>query len=100
MLLTFTVRPEWRERLSACMHVDNTVRSQTVSRKTNPRYHGRISKFHELTGVPAVLNTSFNDRGEPIVMTPQDAVRCFSSTGLDHLAVGDFLVSKKPGDTG
>ncbi len=99
MLLTFTVRPEWRERLSACMHVDNTVRSQTVSRKTNPRYHGMISKFHELTGVPAVLNTSFNDRGEPIVMSPQDAVRCFSSTGLDHLAIGDFLMSKNRGDS-
>jgi carbamoyltransferase len=94
MLLTFTVRPEWRERLSAAMHIDNTVRSQTVSSKTNPRYHGMISKFHALTGVPAVLNTSFNDQGEPIVMTPQDAVRCFFSTGLDRLAIGDFLVSK------
>ncbi len=100
MLLTFTVRPEWREQLVASMHVDNTVRSQTVSKKTNPRYHGMISKFYEITGVPAVLNTSFNDRGEPIVMTPQDAVRCFSSTGLDHLAVGDFLISKERGDTG
>jgi len=99
MLLTFTVRPEWRDRLRASMHVDNTVRSQTVSRKTNPRYHGMISKFYELTGVPAVLNTSFNDRGEPIVMTPQDAVRCFSSTGLDHLAIGDFLISKNRGDS-
>lgn len=94
MLLTFTVRPEWRERLSAAMHIDNTVRSQTVSSKTNPRYHGMIRKFHALTGVPAVLNTSFNDQGEPIVMTPQDAVRCFFSTGLDRLAIGDFLVSK------
>jgi carbamoyltransferase len=94
MLLTFTVKPEWREGLSAAMHVDDTVRSQTVSRKTNPRYHGMISKFQSLTGVPAVLNTSFNDRGEPIVMSPQDAVRCFYSTGLDQLAIGDFLVSK------
>ena len=95
MLLTFTVRPEWRDMLRASMHVDNTVRSQTVSRKTNPRYHGMIKKFFELTGVPAVLNTSFNDRGEPIVMTPQDAMRCYSSTGLDHLALGDFLISKE-----
>ena len=55
----------------------------------------RRQKFFELTGVPAVLNTSFNDRGEPIVMTPQDAMRCYSSTGLDHLALGDFLISKE-----
>ena len=72
------------------------IASQTVSARTNPRYHGMISKFRALSGIPAVLNTSFNDKGEPIVMTPRDALRTFSSTGLDHLAIGDFLVSKRP----
>ena len=95
MLLTFTVRREWRERLTAATHVDGTVRIQTVSARTNARYHQLIEHFRDLTGIPAVLNTSFNDRGEPIVMTPRDALRTFFSTGLEHLAIGDFLVSKR-----
>ena len=95
MLLTFTVQPEWRERLTAATHVDGTVRIQTVSARTNARFHQLIERFRDLTGIPAVLNTSFNDRGEPIVMTPRDALRTFFSTGLEHLAIGDFLVSKR-----
>ena len=94
MLLTFMVRPQWRDRLAAATHVDGTMRIQSVSAQTNARYHQMISHFHRLTGIPAVLNTSFNDRGEPIVMSPRDALRTFFSTGLEHLAIGDFLVSK------
>ena len=95
MLLTFTVRKEWRERLAAATHIDHTVRSQTVTRDTNSRFYGMIEKFRDLTGIPAVMNTSFNDRGEPIVMSPRDALRTFFSTGLDALAIGDFVVRKK-----
>ena len=94
MLLTFMVRPEWRDRLASATHVDGTMRIQSVSAQTNARYHQMISHFRRLTGIPAVLNTSFNDRGEPIVMSPRDALRTFFSTGLEHLAIGDFLVSK------
>jgi carbamoyltransferase len=95
MLLTFTVRKEWRERLAAATHIDHTVRSQTVTRDTNSRFYSMIEKFRDLTGIPAVMNTSFNDRGEPIVMSPRDALRTFFSTGLDALAIGDFVVRKK-----
>ena len=98
MLLTFTVKPEWRERLSAATHVDHTVRSQTVTEAANPRYYRLIKKFQALTGIPAVLNTSFNDKGEPIVMSPRDALRTFFSTGLDCLGIGDFLVAKARSD--
>ncbi len=94
MLLTFTVRKEKRDALQAAMHVDNTARVQSVSAKTNPRYHALISEFQKLTDIPALLNTSFNDKGEPVVMTPKDAIRTFSSTGLDALAIGNFLLQK------
>jgi len=65
-----------------------------VSRKTNPLYYELIEHFGRLTGVPVVLNTSFNVRGEPIVATPRDAFVCFCTTGLDALIMGDFLVKK------
>jgi carbamoyltransferase len=77
-------------------HYDGTGRSQTVSKKINPRYWRLIDEFRGVTGVPVLLNTSFNDNDEPIVCTPKDAIRCFAGTGIDHLAIGDFLLSKKP----
>jgi len=96
MLLTFIVKKEKRDALAAAMHVDNTARVQSVSAKTNPRYHSLIREFQKLTDIAALLNTSFNDRGEPVVMSPKDALRTFFSTGLDALAIGNFLV-QKPG---
>ena len=95
MLLTFTVRPEWRNALQEATHVDHTVRSQTVTKTANPLYHQLITEFESLSGIPALLNTSFNDAGEPIVMSPRDAIRTFFCTGLDYLAIGDYLVSKR-----
>jgi len=94
MLLAFKVRPEWAPRIPAVVHVDGTSRIQTVSAQTQPTYHALIQAFAELTGVPLVLNTSFNVMGEPIVNTPADAIACYLSTGLDALVLGDYLAVK------
>jgi carbamoyltransferase len=95
MLLAMPVRPEWRARIGAVVHVDGTSRLQTVEAAALPRYHRLIREFDALTGVPLVLNTSFNVMGEPIVNSPDDAVRCFRGTGIDVLAIGDYLVVKE-----
>ncbi|MCP4642755.1 MAG: carbamoyltransferase [bacterium] len=95
MLFVYPVKPEMRDKVPAITHVDGTARVQTVSRDVNPRYYGLIEAFARMRGVPMVLNTSFNVMGEPIVNTPEDAVRCFYSTGMDALAIGDFVVRKR-----
>lgn len=95
MQMVLEIRAEKREGIAAVTHCDGTGRSQTVSKRTCPRYWHLIDEFRKLTGVPIVLNTSFNDNDEPIVCTPRDAVRCFSGTGMDHMAIGSFLLSKK-----
>ncbi|MDT9683059.1 carbamoyltransferase C-terminal domain-containing protein [Streptomyces sp. TRM76323] len=94
MLLVPEVREGLRTQVPAITHVDGTARVQTVEPDVNPRYHELISHFAELTGVPLVLNTSYNDAGEPIVETPADAVRTFLNTELDHLYIGDLLLTK------
>lgn len=94
MLIAQMVRPEWRERIAGIVHVDGTARVQTVRKETNERLYNLIEAFDELTGVPVLLNTSFNVKGEPIVETPRDAVECFLSTGIDYLAIHDFLLGK------
>jgi len=93
MLMAYPAHESVREQIPAVLHCDGTSRVQTVRSEVNPRYHRLISEFHRLTGVPLVLNTSFND-SEPIVCTPDDAVHTFMKTGIDYLAVGDFLLSK------
>ncbi|MBD3393168.1 MAG: carbamoyltransferase, partial [Chitinivibrionales bacterium] len=95
MLLVFDVRPEKRSEIPAVTHVDGTGRLQTVSREHSPLWHKLISRFGEETGVPVILNTSFNIKGEPIVCTPRDAIRCFRKTGLDSMALGRFIVRKE-----
>ncbi|MFN3868074.1 MAG: carbamoyltransferase, partial [Hyphomicrobiaceae bacterium] len=94
MLLAKKVHPDWKDRIPAIVHVDGTARVQTVRENQNPKLYRLLKEFEKLTGVPVLLNTSFNVRGEPIVETPQDALACFLSTGLDYLALGDILVSK------
>lgn len=94
MLKVCNVLPDKRALLPAITHVDGTARLQTVSRDTNPLYHQLISEFGRLSGVPVVLDTSFNIMGEPIIESPVDALRCFYSTGLDDLVIGNYLVSK------
>jgi carbamoyltransferase len=87
-----------RSSIPAVTHVDYSARIQTVHADTNPRYHGLISKFKELTGCPVVVNTSFNVRGEPIVGSPEDAFRCFMGTEIEALAVGNCLMFKEEQD--
>jgi len=94
MLFVFNVRSEMRDRIPAVTHVDGTARVQTVDREAHPLYYEMIAAFEQRRGVPMVLNTSFNVMGEPIVNTPEDAVRCFFSTGLDALVIGDCIVRK------
>ena len=93
MTLAYSVRAEKRDKIPAPTHVDGTGRLQTVTREANPRYHALISAFRDLTGVPVVLNTSFNDN-EPIVCRPEEAIDCFLRTQMDALVLGDFLVSR------
>jgi carbamoyltransferase len=94
MLKVCDVLPAMREKLPAITHVDGTARLQTVAPHVNGRYHELLRRFGEITGVPVLLNTSFNIQGEPIVEAPLDALRCFFSTGLDCLVLGDYLIGK------
>jgi carbamoyltransferase len=93
MTLAYPVRPEKRDKIPAPTHVDGTGRLQTVTREANPRYHALISAFRDLTGVPVVLNTSFNDN-EPIVCRPEEAIDCFQRTQMDALVLGDILITR------
>lgn len=92
MLLVATVRPEKASVIPAVTHVDGTARVQTVSRDQNPLYYDVVHAFGRLTGVPVLVNTSFNVRGEPIVCTPREAFNTFSHTDLDHLMMGPALI--------
>jgi len=94
MLRAKQVRPEWKDRIPAIVHVDGTARVQTVRREQNERMYDLLMEFDKLTGVPVLVNTSFNIKGEPIVETPQDAMNCFIHTGIDYLALHDTLVAK------
>ena len=94
MLTVLPIKKEKRHLLPAVCHVDNTGRLQTVSRALNPLFYELISEFYKLSGVPVVLNTSFNVRGEPIVASVEDALHCFTGTNLDALIIGNYLVEK------
>lgn len=94
MLITTKVREEWRNRIPAVTHFDYTSRYQTVSKKTNQRYHSLISDFYKKSGVPLLLNTSFNGRGEPIVESPRDAILTFLNSGLHTLVINDFIITR------
>ena len=96
MLFVYDVVPGQGEKIPSACHTDRTARVQTVSADTNPRFHALLEAFHARTGVPVVVNTSFNVRGEPIVGTPKAAIEAFGSTPLDALAIGPFLVEKRP----
>jgi carbamoyltransferase len=94
MLLVADVKPSQREVIPAVTHVDGTARLQAVVRQGNERYHDLITRFGQATGVPVVLNTSFNLRGEPIVNTPAEAVSTFMRSGMDRLVLGNHVVHK------
>jgi carbamoyltransferase len=93
MLMAYKVKPDKRSIIPAPTHVDGTGRLQTVSKDENPRYWKLIKAFENLTGVPVLLNTSFNEN-EPVVCTPEEAINCFTRTKMDVLAIGGFLVEK------
>ena len=94
MLFTLPVRPERQSDIAAVVHVDGTTRPQSVSAEDNPNYHALIKAFYALSGVPMVLNTSFNTAFEPIVQSPEDAISSFLQLGVDALAIEGFLVER------
>lgn len=91
MMFTFPVK---NNTIPAVTHTDGTARVQTVSKRDNPRYYNLLYSFYNLTGCPAILNTSFNVMGEPMVCTPKDAIDTFKKSGLDYLIINNFIVSK------
>jgi len=95
MLLVKRVRPQWRDKVPAIVHVDGTARVQTVRREHNERLYRLLEQFAALTGVPVLLNTSFNVKGEPMVETPEDAIKCFLGTGIDYLVLDDLVMAKR-----
>jgi carbamoyltransferase len=94
MLMVYQIKPERRAEIPAVTHVDGSGRLQTVSRSLNERYYQLIADFHELTGTPIVLNTSFNEN-EPVVCTPRHAIDCFLKTRMDVLYLGNYAVRRK-----
>lgn len=94
MLFVDDVRPEMADHVPAIRHVDGSARLQTINRDQNPRYYDVIDAFSQRTGVPVLVNTSFNTRGEPIVCSPRDAIECFWASPLDDLVIGSFHLQK------
>jgi carbamoyltransferase len=92
MLLTARVRPDKQHLLPAITHVDGTARVQTVTRAQNPLFYALIEEFGKLSGVPVLVNTSFNVQGEPIVCSPEEAFNSFAHTDMDYLVMGDALI--------
>ena len=93
MLMVYKIKPDCRAKIPAVTHVDGSGRLQTVSRSTNSRFYGLIKDFYKLTGVPLLLNTSFNEN-EPIVCSPRDAIECFLKTKMDVLYLGNYAVRR------
>ncbi len=94
MLMVYPVRKEFQKVIPSVTHVDGSGRLQTVRREQNPLYYDLLKRFGSATGVPILINTSFNIRGEPIVCTPNDAYRCMMGTGIDYLVIGKFLIAR------
>lgn len=94
MLLTTTVKEEWRNKIPAVVHIDNSARHQSVTEESNSKFYSLIKKFYEKTGVPVLLNTSFNGPKEPIVETPQEAINTFLENNLDYLVINNFIITK------
>jgi len=94
MMQVYQIRAQKRPRIPAVTHIDGSGRLQTVTREANPLYYALIDAFRSLTGVPMVLNTSFNEN-EPVVCTPQQALECFLRTKMDVLVMGRFVVARR-----
>lgn len=100
MMHACPVQADKRETIAATVHVDGTCRVQTVSEANLPLFHGLLKAFEKRTGVPVILNTSFNVKGQPIVETPEEAVQCFLSTNIDVLVMENMIVEKGEGQAG
>jgi carbamoyltransferase len=94
MLVTTHVKPEWREKIPAVVHIDNTARHQSVTEESNSKFYKLISSFYSKTGVPVLLNTSFNGPSEPIVETPKDAILTTLNRKIDYLVINNFLIKR------
>lgn len=94
MLMVYPVKKKFRKLLPSITHVDGSGRLQTISRQQHPLYYDLIKEFAKLSGIPILINTSFNIRGEPIVATPYDAYKCMMGTGIDYLVLGNFLIKR------
>jgi len=99
MTIAFKVNDKWKDKIPEVVHVDNTARPQIVDKEVNPKFYNVIENFYHKTGVPVVINTSLNRRGEPLICSPADALEMFKESGLDFLAIGDYLVEKGSRDT-
>ncbi len=95
MLMVYPIKKEWHKEIPAVTHADGSGRLQTVKKTQNPLYYRLIKEFGRLSGIPILINTSFNIRGEPIVCTPYDAYRCMMGTGIDCIVMGNFLINRK-----
>ena len=91
---TTTVKEEWRTKIPAVTHIDNSARHQSVTEDSNPRFYKLIKNFYDKTGVPVLLNTSFNGPHEPIVESPSDAIKTMFSCKLDFLVIGNILIKR------
>ncbi|OQP49937.1 carbamoyltransferase family protein [Niastella populi] len=96
MLFVYNVKPDKADKIPAVRHVDGTARIQTINRNQHVLYYDLLHEFNKLTGVPVLINTSFNTRGEPIVCTPKDAIACFYTSPFDALVINSFLLEKAP----
>ena len=94
MTVTYDVNPEYADKIPAVVHIDGTARPQVVKQEVNESYYKIIKEFYNLTGVPVVLNTSFNIHEQPIVYSPQDAINGYLDGDLDVLAIGNYIVKK------
>jgi len=96
MLIACNVQPDKKDEIPAVVHVDDTCRVQTVGQDNNLRFRKLLEAFYDKTGVPVLLNTSFNVKGQPIVNTPEEAIDCFKSTAIESLVIGDYILTKSP----
>ncbi len=95
MLMVYPVKKKWRDKIPAVTHVDGSGRLQSVRRNQNIKYYDLIKEFGKLSGIPILINTSFNIRGEPIVCSPYDAYKCMMGTGIDYLVMGNFIIKRE-----
>ena len=94
MIMAFPVQEKYIDKIPSCVHIDGTARPQVVKKSVNKRYWTLINEFEKITGYGVIINTSFNIQGEPIILSPAHAIRCFSGTGIDLLVMGDYIVKK------